>query len=229
MIATALKGPETFFHSKMFRGLGQEELGRLTQICQRRRASAGEYLIHQNSTAQNVYVVVSGILMIERLSRNGRRQVISFAYSGDYIGFTNTDEFEYSVVCLSTTELQMFPRRSLLEIIDQYPLLKSNARLMGGNVLAQAMDHLFAMGQKKAHERVCFLLDQIHRRQCGITKTEIDLVMSRQDIADYLGLTIETVSRALAKLSGMGVIEIASAHRIRILDRTQLEEMASVH
>ncbi|WGL16818.1 helix-turn-helix domain-containing protein [Microbulbifer bruguierae] len=229
MTATALKIPETFFHSKMFRGLGQEELGRLTQICQRRRAASGEYLIHQNSTAQNVYVVVSGIVMIERLSRAGRRQVISFAFSGDYIGFTNTDEFEYSVVCLSTTELQMFPRRALLEIIDQYPLLKSNARLMGGNVLAQAMDHLFAMGQKKAHERVCFLLDQIQRRQCGISKSEIDLVMSRQDIADYLGLTIETVSRALAKLSGMSVIEITNAHRIRILDRVQLEEMASVH
>jgi CRP/FNR family transcriptional regulator len=224
-----LKPPETFFHSKLFRGLGNEELAELTAICQRKRLSAGDKLITQHSTAQNVYVVVSGTLMIERLSRSGRRQVIAFSYSGDYIGFTNTEEYEYSVVALRETELQAFPRRDFLTLVDRFTTLKTNARQIGGNVLAQTLDQLFALGQKKAHERLCFLLAQISRRQCGAQNADIELIMSRQDIADYLGLTIETVSRAFARLKAMQLIEIVSAHRIRVLDRSVLEELASVN
>ena len=229
MNSPALKPPETFFHSKLFRGLGNEELAELTAICQRRRISAGEQLIKQHSVAQNVYVVVSGTLMIERLSRSGRRQVIAFAYSGDYIGFTNTEDYEYSVVALRETELQCFVRREFLTLVDRSATLKTNARQIGGNVLAQTLDQLFALGQKKAHERLCFLLAQIGRRQCGTQNADIELIMSRQDIADYLGLTIETVSRAFARLKSMQLIEIVSAHRIRVLDRSVLEELASVH
>ncbi|WP_345551120.1 Crp/Fnr family transcriptional regulator [Microbulbifer aestuariivivens] len=224
-----MKPPETFFHSKLFRGLGNEELAELTAICQRKRVPAGEMLVQQHSAAQNVYVLVSGALMIERLSRSGRRQVIAFSYSGDYIGFTNTDEYEYSVVALRETELQVFPRRDFLTLVDRFYTLKTNARQIGGNVLAQTLDQLFALGQKKAHERLCFLLAQLGRRQCGTQNADIELIMSRQDIADYLGLTIETVSRAFARLKTMQLIEIISAHRIRILDRSVLEELASVN
>lgn len=229
MNSPVLKPPETFFHSKLFRGLGNEELAELTAICQRKRLSAGDKLIKQHSTAQHVYVVVSGTLMIERLSRSGRRQVIAFSYSGDYIGFTNTEEYEYSVVALRETELQVFPRRDFLTLVDRFSTLKTNARQIGGNVLAQTLDQLFALGQKKAHERLCFLLAQISRRQCGTQNADIELIMSRQDIADYLGLTIETVSRAFARLKAMQLIEIVSAHRIRVLDRSVLEELASVN
>ncbi|HEY8570415.1 Crp/Fnr family transcriptional regulator [Microbulbifer sp.] len=229
MNSPALRPPETFFHSKLFRGLGHGELAELTAICQRRRLPSGEQLIRQYSAAQHVYVVVAGTLMIERLSRSGRRQVIAFAYPGDYIGFTNTDDYEYSVVCLREAELQIFPRREFLTLVDRFPTLKANARQIGGNVLAQTLDQLFALGQKKAHERLCFLLDQIGRRQCGAQNADIELIMSRQDIADYLGLTIETVSRAFARLKAMQLIEIVSAHRIRVLDRSVLEELASVH
>ncbi|GMG86296.1 Crp/Fnr family transcriptional regulator [Biformimicrobium ophioploci] len=229
MVSSAIKPPETFFHSKLFRGLGNDELALLAGICQRRRLPTGEQLFRQYSPAQHVYVVVSGTLMIERLSRSGRRQVIAFAYPGDYIGFTNTDDYEYSVVCLREAELQTFPRRDFLQLVDRFPTLKTNARQIGGNVLAQTLDQLFALGQKKAHERLCFLLAQIGRRQCGTQTTDIELIMSRQDIADYLGLTIETVSRAFARLKTMGIIEIISAHRIHVLDRSVLEELASVH
>lgn len=224
----ALKPPETFFHSKLFRGLGSNELSELANICQRRRLPAGERLIRQHSPAQHVYVMVSGIMMIERLSRSGRRQVIAFSYPGDYIGFTNTDDYEYSVLCLREAELQTFPRHDFLQLVDKFPTLKANARQIGGNVLAQTLDQLFALGQKKAHERLCFLLAQISHRQCGAHRVDIELIMSRQDIADYLGLTIETVSRAFARLKSMGLIEIVNAHRIRILERGVLEELASV-
>ncbi len=85
---------------------------------------------------------------------------------------------------------------------------------------------MFALGQKKAHERVCFLLQQLSDRQPPQQRHLIELVMTRQDIADYLGLTIETVSRAFSKLKKDGVIEVYSAHTVELLDTATLQAMA---
>ncbi len=165
--------------------------------------------------------------MLERTSKTGRRQVIGFSFPGDFIGFTNSDDFDYGVVCLQETHLQAFTRKKFLELVDTIPTLKENARRTGRGILTQALDQLFALGQKKAHERLCFLLDIISQRQPGKDRSYIELIMNRQDIADYLGLTIETVSRAFAKLKNDGVISIESAHRVQILDQEALDEMAS--
>lgn len=217
----------TFFHSKFFKGLSSEELVPLAEITQRKRIDANVYLVRQNNPATHVYTVISGALMVERTSKSGRRQVIGFSFPGDFIGITNSEEFDYSVVSLKESHLQMFPRQKLLKIIDSNPTLKENARNAGRGILGQTMDQLFALGQKKAHERLCYLIHQIRERQPGIDRTYIELIMNRQDIADNLGLTIETVSRAFTKLKKDGVIAIESAHRVIILDNDALEEMAS--
>ena len=97
---------------------------------------------------------------------------------------------------------------------------------IGGNILAHTLDQVFALGQKKAHERVCFLLKQLSDRLPRQRRHLIELVMTRQDIADYLGLTIETVSRAFGKLKREKVIDIYSAHTVEILDMETVEELA---
>ena len=106
------------------------------------------------------------------------------------------------------------------------PRLKENVRRIGGNILAHTLDQVFALGQKKAHERICFLLQQLLDRKGGNHTGMIDLVMTRQDIADYLGLTIETVSRAFSKLKREGIINIHSAHTVEILLPDDVREMA---
>lgn len=99
-------------------------------------------------------------------------------------------------------------------------------RRIGGNILAHTLDQVFALGQKKAHERLCFLLKQLCDRIPAQRDHLIELAMTRQDMADYLGLTIETVSRAFGKLKREGVIDIYSAHTVEILDRATIEELA---
>jgi len=99
-------------------------------------------------------------------------------------------------------------------------------RSIGGNILAHTLDQVFALGQKKAHERVCFLLKQLSSWQPSQQAHRLELLMTRQDIADYLGLTIETVSRAFGKLKREGVIDIYSAHTVEILDRDTVEALA---
>jgi CRP/FNR family transcriptional regulator len=224
-----VKTAETFFHSKFFRGLTNEELQPLADICQRKHLKPHSVAIRQNDPATHFYTLISGALMLERTSRSGRRQVIGFSFPGDFVGFTSGDEFDYSVVCLQESHLQTFPQQKFLDVVDNHPILKKNARNIGNGILGQALDQLFALGQKKAHERLCFLIDQINHRQPGTDRSAIELIMSRQDIADYLGLTIETVSRAFAKLKKDGVISIESAHQVKILDTEALEQMASAH
>lgn len=230
MLETEIPLPaETFFHSRFFRGLCADELKPLAQICSRKQIPAGTCLVRQHSPALHVYTVISGALMLERCSRTGKRQVIGFSFPGDTIGITSNDTFEYSVVALKECHLQVFHRQPFLDIIDGNNNLKNRARITGCNILTHTLDQLFALGQKKAHERLCFLLQQISQRQPGCNPEIIDLIMNRQDIADYLGLTIETVSRAFTKLRTTGVIQVESAHKVRILDRQSLEEMASAH
>lgn len=226
-MSTTQNSTETFFRSRFFKGLSQEELAPVAEICQRKHIKAGATLVHQNDPAQYVYTVLSGTLMLERTSNAGRRQVIGFSFSGDFVGITNSTEYDYSVVCLQEALIQAFPRKRFLELVDSNPKLKENARNTGRNIHAQALDQLFALGQKKSHERLCFFINQISQRQPGTDRDDIKLIMNRQDIADYLGLTIETVSRGFAKLKKDGVISIESTHRVKILDQEALEEMAS--
>ncbi|GAB3096463.1 hypothetical protein GCM10027217_11560 [Pseudomaricurvus hydrocarbonicus] len=155
--------------------------------------------------------------------------MIGFSFPGDLIGITSNQEFEYSVIALKESHLQVFPHREFLDIIDNNSNFKSRVRVTGCNILAHTLDQLFALGQKKAHERLCFLLQQISLRQPGSNPDVIDLIMNRQDIADYLGLTIETVSRAFTKLKNSNIIHIESAHKVRVIDRLILEELASAH
>ncbi len=228
MLETQIPLPaETFFHSRFFRGINAEELQPLAQICTRKQIPAGTCLVRQHSPATHVFTVISGALMLERCSSNGRRQVIGFSFPGDTIGITSNETFEYSVIALKACHLQVFLRQPFLDIIDSNNNLKNRARVTGCNILTHTLDQLFALGQKKAHERLCFLLHQISQRQPGSDPDTIELIMNRQDMADYLGLTIETVSRAFTKLRSMGIINVESAHRVRILDRPLLEEMAS--
>ena len=118
------------------------------------------------------------------------------------------------------------PLRSFLALQDEVPQLMDNVRGIGGNILAHTLDQVFALGQKKAHERVCFLLQQLSNRLPRQQRHCIDLVMTRQDIADYLGLTIETVSRAFGRLKREGLIEIHSAHTVKILDMESVSALA---
>lgn len=220
---------ETFFHSRLFKGLSKEDMQEVAGFTKSKRLKAGSYLFRQHSKATHAYTLISGALMLERTSQSGRRQVIDFSHPGNFIGITNNDEFEFSVYCLRDAHLQCYVRNNFLELADRNPVLKNNIRRTGSNVLTHTLDQLFALGQKKAHERLCFLLQQISLRQPGSNPDVIDLIMNRQDIADYLGLTIETVSRAFTKLKNSNIIHIESAHKVRVIDRLILEELASAH
>lgn len=206
-------------------GLPSQDLARLDAITRTISLESQSYLFHQHSLAKSSYIVAQGELMIERSSAAGKRQIVAFICPGNFIGFTPTGYYEFSVRSLTKASLFELPTQQFSALAEEIPQLKENVRCISGNILAHTMDQMFALGQKKAHERVCFFLKQLLERDTN-TPRQISLSMTRQDIADYLGLTIETVSRAFAKLKADGVIDIHSAHVIEIFDMDVVDEYA---
>ena len=210
----------------IYSGLSEEESAALDALVSFKSLDSGDYLFHQHTPGRSVYMLEEGMLMMERSSSTGRRQVMAFMQPGNFIGITHNEYYEFTVSALAPSRVREIPIRPFIELQDSIPRLKENVRRIGGNILAHTLDQVFALGQKKAHERVCFLLKQLSDRLPRQRRHLIELVMTRQDIADYLGLTIETVSRAFGKLKREKVIDIYSAHTVEILDMETVEELA---
>ena len=195
-----------------------------------RRVRAQNYVFDQYSPAKSIYVVERGVVMVERSASSGNRQVFGFSFPGDCIGLSPNDgHFEYSLRSLSDAELREFSISRLARCASESAALETNMRRIRGSISSHAIDLMFALGRKKAHERVCYLLQEIYGRGVGPSETVIDLPMSRQDMADYLGLTIETVSRAIRRLRDEGVIEVESGYRrVRLLRPESVQSLGGV-
>ena len=216
------------FYARLFDEVDEALVARLEAASVLRKLAPHSYLFNQYSEARGVYVLETGVIMIERSSAAGRRQILGFSYPGDFVGLTRDERFEYSVQSLTDVEIREFPIALFSQLTEESPQLKMNINRIGGSVFSHAIDHVFALGQKKAHERVCYLLQEINNRRLGPEDGLVELPMTRQDIADYLGLTMETVSRAMRKLKSDGIIDIEGNHRVRLLKPDLVAEMGSV-
>ena len=214
--------------SHLYADLGAREIAALDGIAHPVRVKAHGSLLRQHTQAKHVYNIISGSLMVERLSSAGRRQVLAFLFPGDFVGIAFDGYFEFTVRALTDVVAAAYQRKAFDRYQEKHPGLKRNMDTITTAILARALEQVFALGQKKAHERLCFLLNQLLRRQPGSTPRRLPLPMTRRDIADYLGLTIETVSRAFTKLSDDGVLEIDQIYLCRILDLPALQEMANM-
>lgn len=210
----------------IYSGLVAADIAALDALVSLRSLGTGEFLFHQHTPGTSVYMLEKGILMMERSTSTGRRQVVAFMHPGNFIGIAHNEHYDFTVSALTTATIREIPAKPFITLQEKSPQLMTNVRRIGGNILAHTLDQVFALGQKKAHERVCFLLKQLADRLPPQQNHSIELVMTRQDIADYLGLTIETVSRAFGKLRREGVIDIYSAHTVEILDNKTIEELA---
>lgn len=210
----------------LFHAMTASELDRLNMYAGQTKCDAGEYLFRQNAPSTNVYNVISGTVAVERVSSNGQKQVICFLFPGDFFGVTDSDHYDFALRCLTKTEFYKFNRKQIYGLAEIVPNLKSNIEQLNSIIFSRVMDQLYVMGRKKAHERLCFLFVQLLERMPGARTDRIELYMSRQDIADYLGLTIETISRSLAKLKAEGIIAFPTLNHLQILDLSKVSELA---
>ena len=181
-----------------------------------------EEIFCQDEDADLIYIVVTGAVRTTRLLSDGRRQVGSFYYPGDLVGLETGDLHRFSAEALCESTLLVVKRSALKtfagdEEIDR-AIWEATRR-----ELERTQEHLLVLGRKTACEKVASFLMDLAQRE---TAEDVALPMGRQDMADYLGLTIETVSRMLTQLQGASVVEFEGCRRFRVKRWDALERLA---
>jgi CRP/FNR family transcriptional regulator, nitrogen fixation regulation protein len=170
------------------------------------------------------YKVISGTVRISKVLADGRRYIAEFCFSGDCFGLNSTGERSFSAEAVSDALVMRLPRNTSEQMIEQDIALARMMRETMLRDLANAHGRMLLLGRMTAAERVATFLIEMFDRYDRTKK--IDLPMSRNDIADYLGLTIETVCRVLSAFKRDGIIAIPNAHSIELKDRNALEMAA---
>ncbi len=208
--------------------LDNSELAELSKVNRHRSLGAGDCLFFEGDPTEAYYVVTDGALKLYKLLPDGRRQVIGFLFKGDFLGATFSEEHAFTVEALTPTELCQMPREKFeLFVNDSQPLGRKLLQV-ATNGLASAQEQMLLLGRKTAQERLASFLVWMSARaeERGDDGDHLGVPMSRTDMGDYLGLTVETVSRTITKLKTSGVISLAERGYIEIRNRDRLEEIA---
>ena len=172
-----------------------------------------------------VYKVLSGVVRVSKLLPDGRRQISAFHLQGEMFGF-EADAFHHaSAEAVVPTKVVAFRWDGSLSASRQAASVVRELLNLAVIGLRHAQDHLLLLGRKNALERLAAFLLEMDRRTGS--KHIFDLAMPRHDIADYLGLTLETVSRMFAELKQLGAIELKSARHVHLIDVAKLEAMSA--
>ena len=160
-------------------------------------------------------------MRISKLLADGRRHIAAFCFSGDCFGLESVSERGFSAEAVGDVVVMRYPRRATERLIDEWPQLARRLCEMTLRDLGHAQHRMLLLGRMTASERVAsFLLEMSERRD---NQRVVDLPMSRNDIADYLGLTIETVCRVLSAFKRSGFVATSKPQRVELRDRGALE------
>lgn len=208
--------------SGAFQGQGEPETFQTSSVPMNFARNAEVFA--EGEGAGYVYKLVSGVVRISKLLSDGRRQISAFHLPGDMFGFEIGDVHHASAEAVVPVKVIAYRWPNLLSATAGGSFVHEllNRTMIG---LRQTQDHLLLLGRKNALERLAAFLLEMARRSGS--DNHIQLAMPRHDIADYLGLTLETISRMFAELKDAEIIELESARRVLVLDKPRLKAMAA--
>lgn len=214
-------------------GIGAAALEQLDSIVRRRRpVTRGESLYRVGDPLEAVYVARDGAFKTVAISEDGEERVVGFHLPGELIGLDalGTEHHRCDAIALSTANVCEVPFDQLAEVAAQVPGLQHQLLRVIGRGVARDQDHLDMLVRRQATERLALFLHGLSERfrHIGQASTQFRLPMSREDIAHFLGLALETVSRGFTKLQEDGVIAV-DGRRIEIVDLAELERLAHPH
>jgi len=204
------------------------DLKRLAETAVTGHAAPGTSFITEGEPASAFFNITGGTAKLYKLLPDGRRQITGFVSVGHFLGLAVSDTYAFSAEAIDPVRFCRFSRPRLRGLLDDYPAMEKRLLQVASNELVEAQEQMLLLGRKTARERVAsFLMAQAKMGViCGLPRARFALPMTRGDIADYLGLTIETVSRTLTRLRSDGLIEIPNATDIVICDRNGMERIA---
>lgn len=203
-------------------------LGNSISTCIVRDISVNEHIYLEGEIQSHIYLVISGVIGTYKLLGDGRRQICTFAYPGDILGVDCAQRHLSNAEALSESLVRSIPVNAIDKLIVSEPGFGQALLRITAMELAGTREQLLSLGRKSATEKLATFLLNIARRNalCGQSEIQFDLPMKRSDIADYLGLTVETVSRNFTRLKVAGIIKLLSSNRIQIDDIDVLEALA---
>jgi len=188
--------------------LGHDEVRKLATVRAHAQLPANFTLFREGDSPDHVYSVSSGVVKLYKMMPDGRRQITGFLFAGDMFGLAVDGGYVATAETVTASRVCRFAHRKLDTLLHEIPKLERRIFSLAVKDLIAAQEQMLLLGRKTAREKVATFLLGLARRQekAGIPVSPVALPMSRADIADYLGLTIETVSRTFTQLKRDGII-----------------------
>lgn len=204
----------------------QDDLRALHEVGTTITVARNETIYSEGDDAKYAYKIVSGAVRHCKLLADGRRQIADFFMPGDLFGFVDIDVHAFSAEAITNVVLIRYARAHVDRLGDENHVLRRKLTSLLHERLSLAQTHLVMLGRQTVKERIASFLLQMIGRADAADEAVVDLPMGRQDIADYLGLTIETVCRAIGEMKRAGTIAVPNTHQIVINDVEALRLVA---
>ncbi|TSD85502.1 Crp/Fnr family transcriptional regulator [Mycobacterium sp. KBS0706] len=208
--------------------VSDEHLTEFADIAETVRLRPHQRIVTEGDPADHTFNIVSGAAKLVKALPDGRQQIVGFLLCGDFFGLPVQGAYPYGVEAIGEARLCRFERTRFEALLRRLPAVETalRERLIGD--LASAQEHMLSLGQKSALERLTGFLLQLSGRAggLGLSSNPVQLPMTRADIADYLGLTLETVSRSFGRLRDQGLIAVRGRHEIALEAIDRLKELA---
>jgi CRP/FNR family transcriptional regulator, nitrogen fixation regulation protein len=201
-------------------------LQRIQEHGARQHFTCNETIFNQDDPAEYVYRIISGTVRLCRYMPDGRRHIVDFMLPGDLMGFVESPDLPASAEAVTEVTLVAFPRVCFDRLANENATVRTQLLRHLSATLLTAQQHMFVLGCQKAKERVASFLLRLADRMDLALGDRLDLPMSRQDMADHLGLTIETISRMISALRNECIILIPNTQQIVLRDMVALRALA---
>ena len=205
-----------------------DELKRLEEIKYYRTVAAGQNILWSGDRMDFVASVVSGVASLTQTMEDGRRQMVGLLLPSDFVGRPGREVARFDVSAVSETVICCFRRKPFERLLVEMPHIQQRLLEMALDELDAAREWMLLLGRKTAREKIASLLAIIARRASVKSKFDtdeevaFDLPLTREAMSDYLGLTLETVSRQISALKREGVIKLEGNRHVMVPDMLRL-------
>ncbi len=215
-------------HDGICSALTPTQLLELSRHASHRRIEAGNEVIGQGEAITSYSSILNGVIKLSKVMADGRQQIVGLQFAPDFMGRPFLGESRMTAEAAVDTEICVFPRRAIERLIKDAPGLEHLLHNQALKELDDARDWMLTLGRKTAQEKVASFLWLIaNQKEPEVNGARVfELPLSRADIADFLGLTIETVSRQITKLRKTGIITVENNRQITVPDFDRLGDAA---
>ena len=195
-----------------------DQLSELSRHSSRKKLESGHELLGQGELVPYYANILNGVVKLSKMMSDGRQQIVGLQFAPDFLGRPFNAESSMTAEAATDVEICIFPRRVVDRMVGDVPGMERGLHKQSLKELDEARDWMLTLGRKSAQEKVASFLYLIatHIDPENEDKSSFDLPLSRADIADFLGLTIETVSRQMTKLRKEGIIQIENNRHITV-------------